>query len=98
MMRWLVLLPLCALGGCARHYTADSIAEPYGLWMGIWHGFVCIYALLANLASWLTGLLGIDLMQSIEVMGRPNTGFWYYVGFFIGLTPYLGGSSSARRS
>lgn len=92
-MRWLALLLLCGLAGCAKHYTADSVSDPYGFFSGIWHGLVCPYALLTNLLSWLASLAGFDLLQSIEVVGQPNTGFWYYCGFVFGLVPYAGGSS-----
>lgn len=95
-MRWLSLLALCALTGCARHYTADSVADPYGFWSGIWHGFVCPYAICANVVSWGLSVLGIEFMQSIEIVGRPNTGFGYYFGFFCGLCP-LAGSGANRR-
>ena len=92
-MRWLTLLVVCALSGCARHYTGDALTDPFGFWTGIWHGFVYNYALLTNITSWLAGLVGFELLQSIEIIGRPNSGFWYYCGFVLGLMPYGGGSS-----
>ena len=91
-MRWLAVPLACVLAGCAAHYTPAAIAEPYGLSLGIWHGFVAPYALLTNLVSWLAGLCGFELFRSIEVVGRPNTGFSYYCGFVLGLLPYFGGA------
>ena len=93
-MRWPALLLLCALTGCARHYSAEAVAEPYGFLFGLWHGLVCPYALMANLVSWGAGLVDVELMRSIEVVGRPNTGFWYYCGFVFGLGAYGGGAKT----
>lgn len=94
-VRTLPLLLLCAVvvTGCAAHYTPEAVRDPYGFWSGIWHGFVAPWAILANLISWALGLLGISFMDSIQIIGRPNTGWgWYYVGFLIGLCSYGGGA------
>lgn len=88
----LALAATCLLAGCATHYQPEDVRDPFGFLSGVWHGFILIYSIAVNLLSWLLGLLGIDLFQSIEIIGRPNTGFWYYVGFVLGLVPYLGGS------
>ncbi len=91
-----LLLLLLLLSGCAAHYTADSVQDPYGFFSGIWHGIVFPYALVTNILSWLLSLVGISFLSSIEIIGRPNTGlFFYYIGFVIGLTSY--GSASAVR-
>ena len=94
------LLALCGLlllASCAHHYTPEAVAEPYGFFSGIWHGFVFPYALLAILASWLLSLVGIDFLSHIEIIGRPNTGmFFYYVGFLLGLSACGSGGAAAR--
>lgn len=75
-----------------------SIAEPYGFLWGIWHGLVSPYALVAIIVSWLLSFVGIEFLSSIQLVGRPNTGvFFYYIGFFIGLTSYGGGAQATRR-
>jgi hypothetical protein len=77
------------LAGCAAHYTPESVHSPYGFFSGLWHGFFFPWALLTNLVSWFLGLFGISLFESIQIIGRPNTGFfWYYVGFIFGLGSY----------
>lgn len=92
---FLALATLLLLSGCARHYTLDAISEPYGFFSGIWHGVVFPCALLANLVSWLFALFDVHLLSSIEIIGRPNTGvFFYYVGFFLGMSTY--GSGAVR--
>jgi hypothetical protein len=83
------------LAGCAAHYTPEAVADPYGFFSGIWHGMLCPLALLANLVSWIAALLGFSVFESIEIIGRPNTGFWYYVGFVMGLA--ADGSGGAAR-
>ncbi|WP_298824691.1 hypothetical protein [uncultured Piscinibacter sp.] len=91
-----LLLLLLLLSGCAAHYTPDAVQDPYGFFSGIWHGIVFPYALVTNILSWLLSLAGISFLSSIEIIGRPNTGlFFYYIGFVIGLTSY--GSASAAR-
>lgn len=85
----IVLLGLfLILSGCAAHYTTESIADPYGFFSGIWHGIVFPLALLANVLSWLLGIFGISFLDSIQIIGRPNTGFWYYTGFVLGFVTY----------
>lgn len=91
----LPLLLVCAavVTGCAAHYTPEAVRDPYGFWSGIWHGFVAPWAILANCISWTLGLFSISFMDSIQIIGRPNTGWgWYYIGFLIGLTAYGGGA------
>jgi hypothetical protein len=97
MMRWnnafMVLLLLAMVTGCATHYTNDSIQDPYGFFSGVWHGVIFLFSLMASVVSWLCSLVGISFMDSIEIVGRPNTGLWYYVGFAIGLMSAGGGAS-----
>jgi hypothetical protein len=85
------------LAGCAHHYTVATSSDPYGFFSGLWHGIVFPFALLTNVLSWLLALVGIAFLSSIEIVGRPNTGvFFYYVGFALGLSVYGGSGSAAR--
>jgi hypothetical protein len=90
LFRGLVLVAVSALlGGCAYHYTAATASDPYGFFSGIWHGIIFPYSLLVNLLSWVLSLFGFDLWSDVQIIGRPNTGvFFYYIGFFIGLSSY----------
>lgn len=92
--RIVLLVLFLTLSGCAAHYTADSVADPYGFFSGIWHGIVFPLALLANVVSWILGNFGISFLDSIQIIGRPNTGFWYYTGFVLGLFTSSGAASS----
>lgn len=89
-------LVLLGLAGCATHYSGQT--EPYGFFSGFWHGLILPFSLLANLVSWLLGLLGISFLESVQIVGRPNTGFGYCVGFILGLGATSSGSGSARQS
>jgi hypothetical protein len=85
---FVVLLSLTLLAGCATHYGHGVMAtDPYGFFSGIWHGFIFPLTLLVNMVSWLLSLLGISFLESVQIIGRPNTGFFfYYIGFILGLS------------
>jgi len=85
---------IALVSGCAQHFTSEAVADPYGFLWGIWHGLVFPLAVFVNVLSWLLSLIGISFLDSIQIIGRPNTGFWYYAGFAIGLTS--SGSPAAR--
>jgi len=90
----LVVITLLLLSGCANHYTPEAYSDPYGFFSGIWHGFIFPYALFANIISWFLSLFGIEFLADIQIIGRPNTGFFfYYIGFLLGLSVYGGASS-----
>lgn len=90
VQRYVVFAVVVALlAGCAHHYGEVTSHAPYGFFSGIWHGFVAPYALLANILSGFASLFGLSLFSSVEIIGRPNTGlFFYYVGFLFGLSSY----------
>lgn len=85
-----------SLTGCAQHYTGATYSDPYGFFSGLLHGFVFPFALLANLVSWLLSLVGFSVFSEVQLVGRPNTGlFFYYVGYVFGLSAW-GGSGASR--
>lgn len=77
------------LNGCANHNTPEVFGDPYGFFSGIWHGLIFPFAVFVNLISWFLSLLGISFLAGVEIVGRPNTGLFYYIGFILGLCPYL---------
>lgn len=90
------LVAVLLISGCARHYTPEAFSSPYGFFSGIWHGIVFPYSLLTNILSWFLSLFGVTLFSDIQIIGRPNTGiFFYYIGFFCGLSAYGGAGSAA---
>ncbi len=93
----LILAVVIVTAGCATHYAPDVVRDPYGFFSGIWHGILLPWAVLANVVSWFAGLFGVSLFESIQIVGRPNSGFfWYYVGFALGVLTY-GGAGSRKR-
>ena len=91
----IVAISILALTGCAHHYVSEATADPYGFFSGIWHGIVAPFAILANIASWAASLIGISILDDIQIVGKPNTGFFYYLGFLIGLSAY-GGTAAGK--
>jgi hypothetical protein len=90
-----LLLGLMFMSGCAHHYTPEAFSSPYGFFSGIWHGIVFPYALLTNIVSWFLSLIGIRFLSDVQIIGRPNTGiFFYYIGFFLGFSAYGAARSS----
>lgn len=90
----IAVIPMAlALSGCAMHYHEGAFISPYGFFSGIWHGVIAPISIAINICSWLLSIIGINLLNDIQIMGRPNTGFGYYVGFIIGL--YLFGSAGS---
>jgi hypothetical protein len=75
---------LMVLAGCASHYSPENIADPYGFFSGIWHGAIAVLTITVNIISWVLSLANISFLQDIQIIGRPNTGFFYYIGFAIG--------------
>lgn len=58
--------------------------KEYGFFSGILHGFVMIFAVIGK-------MFGSD----VGLYARNNTGFFYWLGFLIGLGVIGGGGSSA---
>jgi hypothetical protein len=75
---------VAALAGCASHYAPETYSDPYGFFSGLWHGAIATLTITVNIFSWLLSLIGIDLFRDIQIIGRPNTGFFYYTGFALG--------------
>jgi len=69
------------LGSCAPE---ENTYETYGFLSGIWHGFCFPFALIGK-------IFGMD----VGLYARNNSGFFYWIGFLIGLG-ILGGGASRR--
>lgn len=67
----IVLFILISLTSCAPE--GDSSHE-YGLFGGIWHGFIFTFSLIGKLFG-----------AGIGLFADHNTGFTYWLGFIIGL-------------
>ena len=68
--------------GCAtqpHQYSADAP----GFFIGLWHGYIAFLAVI------------IGFFTDVRVYNFPNSGYWYDVGFTIGLICSLGTASKA---
>lgn len=72
-----------SLASCAPE--GNSYKE-YGFFSGILHGFVFVFALIGK-------LFGAD----VGLYAENNTGFFYWLGFIIGIGGLGGGGAAARR-
>lgn len=81
-----ILVVFLTISGCANHFEPETFASPYGFFYGIWHGVLFPISVLANFVSWLLSLVDISFLEDIKIIGRPNTGFWYCLGFVLGLS------------
>jgi len=90
----LLIVIACLITACAHHSQPAQYAAPYGIVSGLWHGFIAFITIPVNIISFLLSLVGIQFLDDIQIVGSPNTGFFYYVGFFIG----FGGSVGSIQS
>lgn len=78
-----LILSLIYLSSCAPSgYESHSA----GFFSGIWHGFIILFSLIGK-------LFGAD----IGIYAEHNTGFFYWLGFIIGIGGLGGGGAAARR-
>lgn len=79
----LVIALALMLSACARQIDAAVSQAPGtpGLLWGLWHGFIFPWAWIGSLFD-----------KSIAVYAVPNSGGWYDLGFFLGVTVLGGGS------
>jgi len=89
---------LLFLGGCARHYQGEFGPTEYGFFSGVWHGFISPFSIIINFISWLLAFVGVSFLNDVQIIGRPNTGLSYYVGFFLGFALLSSGSDTAKKS
>ena len=68
-----IVCTLLLIAGCAHHGQAEDYADPYGFFSGIWHGLILPFS-----------VIGFLFTSDVYIMGEPNTGLFYYIGFFLG--------------
>ena len=79
-------LALCVLlAGCATQLDTAAAGVP-GFWMGLVHGFIAPFDLVAHLFDY-----------HIRMYAVPNSGGWYDLGFLIGVSSLCGGGVGAAR-
>jgi hypothetical protein len=84
MMRSAVVVGVAlTLAACAAQPAPESMGLP-GFWWGLFHGFVAPFA-----------LIGSFFNSEIRIYAAPNSGWWYDLGFVIGILTLGSGAGSS---
>jgi hypothetical protein len=79
----LALVILLMFSACTAQVHQITVHNPAGFWLGLWHGIICPITFIISLFS-----------DKITVWDIYNNGNWYTLGFLIGASISIGGSSS----
>lgn len=80
----IILFCVFILSSCA---PGGPTYKEFGFFHGLLHGFLLVFAVIGKMFG---GHHGIFAMH--------NTGFFYWLGFLIGLTIFTGGSAASTRA
>ncbi len=85
---WIVVLVMLSLllSGCAPGMSGHSEKKPAGFWWGLWHGLISLISLIWH---WFN--------PKVHLYESFNTGWWYDLGFFLGIVIMAGGGASRRK-
>lgn len=78
-----LLFGVACFSSCA---PKGYVSHEAGFFSGIWHGFILIFSLIGK-------LFGAD----ISIYAEHNSGFFYWIGFIIGIGGFGGGGGAAAR-
>lgn len=79
----ILLFVLTSVSSCAPNGYTESES---GFFSGIIHGFILIFSLLGKLFGF-----------SVGIYAEHNSGFFYWLGFIIGIGGIGGGASASRK-
>ena len=71
------------LSACATQPAPAEYADVPGFWLGIVHGMILPFTLIASIFS------------DVRIYAFPNAGGWYDFGYFLGVSA-LGGGAALR--
>ena len=77
----------CAAGPNVLEDSAGANNVVAGFWRGLWHGFICLFTLIASLFS-----------KSVTIYEVHNNGGWYNLGFVLGVGMFFGCKGGGRRA
>ena len=88
MRKKIILLSLLALAmlllfsSCHPGHERYSVEDPAGFFWGFWHGLISIFTLIGSIFS-----------DNVTIYETNNTGFFYNLGFLIGVGSPIGSFS-----
>ncbi|MCB9804219.1 hypothetical protein H6769_00975 [Candidatus Peribacteria bacterium] len=78
----ILFLILTNLSSCAPSgYESDQA----GFFSGVWHGFIIVFSLIGKLFN-----------ADIGIYAEHNSGFFYWLGFIIGIGGFSGGGANIK--
>lgn len=80
----LVAITILTIAGCAKQPHVASYGAP-GFLLGLFHGAVAPLALV------------VGFFGDARVYAFPNTGWFYDLGFILGLSAWAGGGAAATK-
>ena len=80
------VVTILVLISCMPGGGHNSVDEPAGFFMGIWHGWIAPVSLIFGLFK-----------PEISIYEINNTGWWYNFGFYMAIVAGFGSLSLARR-
>jgi hypothetical protein len=83
MCRLLAIAGFLLLAGCAAQPFGGMSDPVPGFWWGALHGLIAPFS-----------LVGSFFDPSIRAYATPNTGWWYDLGFVIGMALLFGGGAA----
>jgi hypothetical protein len=84
MRRLIVLALTLTLAGCAAQPFVH-VGEAPGFWWGLLHGAIAPFS-----------LIGSFFDPTIRAYATPNAGWWYDLGFVVGIGAVFGGGASTN--
>lgn len=73
-----IVLGSTVLSGCAHQPTPSDFNDPPSFFMGIIHGFLILFSLIGGFFN-----------DDIRVYAFPNSGWWYDLGYVIGVVLFV---------
>ena len=83
----LLILAACAPGPNNLKGTPGDKHSVAGFWLGLWHGFIAPFLLVASLFK-----------SNVGIYEVHNSGAWYNFGYLLGLACFFGGSGNRAAS
>ena len=80
-----VLLLAAFLAACARQAPSVVESGAPGFLHGLFHGWIILFSFIGS------------LFTDVSIYAVPNNGFWYNLGFALGVGAFSGGAAAGSR-